>query len=306
MRCTKFFVCMLMLMSMQSLFAENFSQVSCFNPMGSYCVEPCRFFDGFYVGVAAGEATNFSKQSILNTSVIDFEFGGPVPGSTVLDNTISFSNHNYKIRGIGEIFAGYGWAWHSCNFWGGYLGIRAGGNFSSFNLTKNYPQTLSLIDIAAGTPQFIGSITNKLSTHTRLNSSEFTLDAKPGILLGKRTMVFGLLGVALNRSKTHLSESFVISGLTLAGPLSLSVSLSDTKRGHWAHFRWGLGLEHMLTNRIGINAHYTHTDYGKIHLATTATAQATTPTTTARLLHNSKVTIRNIRETIKLGLAYYF
>jgi len=131
-----------------------------------------------------------------------------------------------------------------------------------------------------------------------LHTAEFTLDAKPGLVLWDSTLLFALLGVAFNQPKLDFSESVTF---TFDGTPS-TVAADFRERGRWAHFRWGLGFEQMLICRLSLNVTYTYTYYGRLHFSKTLSNTVGTVTTTEAT--SDQVKFR--RQVISAGLSWYF
>ncbi len=211
MKLKKFFICSLTLFGLQV--AGHCRQSHC----GTYNCKPsnCGSFGGLYVGVAGGEATHFSRQRVdaaASTFIVDDDL------FSMLTTEAQTLNHNiYKIKGWGEIYAGYGCQFCPRKCLSPYLGVRIGGNFSRSHLSTHLPLSV-VTDAAIDVSSFTSSVALDLCLKTHLKTAELTLDAKPGVVLCRNTMLFGLLGVAFNHAKASLSDTLSASvDLTTGG-----------------------------------------------------------------------------------------
>jgi hypothetical protein len=274
MKFLKLFLCLIAALSMQT-----------------ECLAGCGLFNGFFVGATGGEAMNTSKISIEdNLSLLSLDF--------LVTSTFTRDLHRKKGQNIGwgEIFGGYGIEYPICCLLNGYLGFRAAANFSSFKIDIINPINLRE-NVEEVNPIGISLIAVK----ARHRTTEFTFDAKPGIVISEKCMLFALLGAAFNRAKTTFAERFTFS---LFNTSTVSEFIELSKKGKHIHFHWGIGLEQRITHCLSLTASYTSTYYGKIRLAETSTFFD--PATTTTFIDSLSATFKDRCEVISFGLSHYF
>jgi opacity protein-like surface antigen len=256
----------------------------------------CNLFGGFYAGAGGGMTIDTSKINIEET------FQGlntGIPSSSFDLNSDEQGKWREK-QGVGEIFAGYG-----CQlplymplygYINGYLGIRAGLNFPSF-----FIRTTNLIEFEETVLPFIESSSAAINNRIEIRhwGAEGTFDGKLGIIFSNKSLFFGLVGVAFNRPKIKVKEITVFippSGVTFTEIFRLS------KKGRHAHFRWGIGLEQMITPCLSLSALYTSTHYNKVRLIGTGTVVEDDTT----LSETAAISVEDRRRVFSLSSSYYF
>lgn len=127
----------------------------------------------------------------------------------------------------GEIYGGYGHTFFS-NL---YVGIRVGANFSDTNIKSQSSSNLSQI-LAPNIP-ISSTITNY--PKAKLWFPEPTFIEKVGWVFYEKTLVFGLVGLAINRP---LLEGSVIASDSGGGntPFDGEVNFSIRKKSQVLHF----------------------------------------------------------------------
>lgn len=213
--------------------------------------EPCKAdFQGFYLGQSFGNAHNTGNFSSESSSVADFGLPHTL--------TLSSSGKGYNESFFGEVYGGYGCIYF-CHL---YVGLRLGASLSDFDVKNRSSSSLS--QTLSSTIPISSTITNSLKG--KLWLPEVTIDQKIGWVFNERTLVFGLVGVALNQPSL---KGFSVASDTGGGdtPFDGSVSFSLDKKGQLAHFRWGVGLDYKFTCNWAVQLLYTQTNYGRLRFS---------------------------------------
>ena len=244
----------------------------------------CGYFDGFYAGITGGVATHMADASLETRAT----FGGF--GTTVETLQDTSKAHIYDISPWGELFAGWG-RQCGCYYWGGRLGI----NFSHFN-----PKLRSTAANLDPGDEAIALLDDSLKTE--MWTAEYTFDFKPGIVFCERTMLFGILGAAINKERLIGKSQFTLlpgDGLNRSASDEIKVEKEKTSAG----FRGGLGLEYMLTQCLSLQLSYVYTHYW--HLKENVT-QNFTDSVGDTLTHSVAFSTNSHKQVTSIGLAYYF
>jgi opacity protein-like surface antigen len=248
------------------------------------------FFHGFYGGISAGVAHNFSEQLLFED----------ISATQILLGSVTTVRETKKdtgqTTGWWEFFAGCGWQGWYWNCLAAYLGIRAAFNISNFKFTRHYP--LSFTGVVATTP-FSGSQFGSIKT--QIHSPEFTFDAKPGFVIWERTLIFGLIGVAINRVRSRLSDT---SSFTVDTLPAIKNFFEINKKGKWAYARFGAGVEQRITCALTLNFTYTYTNYGT-HRKTGITASSNSASGIT-LTETGRFHLRNSCQVLAITLSDYF
>jgi opacity protein-like surface antigen len=235
-------------------------------------------FQGLYGGASIG-AQNFG-------SSVNQEFNAVLgTGETPPPFNLRVSVDPCKVGVWGEIFVGYGCT--PCDWL--YLGARLGSNFSSSELVVT-AKGAAIFEETPLEPSLVGRF--------KMNSVEPTLDAKPGFVFCEDTMLFGLIGVALNRAEADLNFllRFVVSE---EAQFSLD-SNHRTSDDVWGA-RFGFGLERLICCRYGLCVTYVYTVYPSKQ-GSIGDPQALLLDEVGQLL----VRMRPSRQVASIGLSYYF
>lgn len=172
------------------------------------------------------------------------------------DATSTNNNNLYDNKFYGEFFAGFG-----CQFCSNlYLGARAGVNFSKFNIKRKEL-------VGSNRPEEIitFSLTHETSQETSIQQAEFTFDGKFGWIICEKTMIYGLVGVALNKPKLVIEstgEFLSQTDSTLNFQNQLTISSKD--QNYRTNFRYGGGIEQFIGCNLSIHLSYSYTDYGRL------------------------------------------
>jgi hypothetical protein len=227
-------------------------------------------FDGLYGGGSIGLLT--SSASVRQISpMLDAE--SITVGSVNQQRVIACDSTLW-----GELYLGYGCRFCSCF----YLGGRLGANFSGGEVVAE-----SSYDV----PPFEQDPGSKRAQRARIemNDVEPTLDAKGGWLPCDSTMVFGLLGLSLNR--VTLTVERALEPVQLLDIASVA--------SHVLGLRVGLGVEQLFCCHYGLSLAYVYTFYPRRHqerLVPVSESLSGLQTTRAS----------PARQTASIGLAYYF
>jgi opacity protein-like surface antigen len=250
--------------------------------------EDKHMFNGFFLGVAGGAATNLA-QSSLSTSA------SYVRSGTITDVLTDYAKADvYQIAPWGEIFGGWGIQPASWLYLGGRLAV----SFSSFHpdLKSSASQTE-----AAGAA-YSASLSDKVKT--KMQPVEFTFDFKPGFVFCQKTMLSVLLGGAYNKEQLRGSSDFTFTDTAVVPSVSYPNNFSVNHKKTSVGFRWGLGLEQLLTSYLSLQANYTYTYYWTLKDSNSSTV--TTPFGSVVNGHQANMKTDASKEVVSLGLAFYF
>ncbi len=239
----------------------------------------CGCFDGFYLGGSLGVATPRAKHRFAVSEAIK-------RGELTDKQTFAIHAESCRVNPWGEVFGGWG---RQCGSL--YLGGRLGGNFSD-----GKPRLVLLAtELESGVTELF-----QFNLYTKLQRAEFTFDFKPGWVFCSRSMLFGLVGGAVNKIRLNFN--------TLAQETSTFLNISDAARFKREKtrvgIRGGIGFEQMLCSRLSLQLTYIYTYYGKLHQSTTATFVDVPfdETITATIDLRTEVS----KQVASLGFAYYF
>jgi opacity protein-like surface antigen len=237
--------------------------------------EPINYFDGFYVGVAAGIQ---NLQSEMNAEAHDFAYydhtvvnyqGVIVEGPTrYYDDPRStyFSGDMGKSSATGDLFIGYGQTFHPDNMGDGlYAGIEIYGSIGkaspSFNHVTNLYQDTQFDSngyIISSTPVGVGSSIDQVELE---NKYAFGALLKGGYLMTPKSMIYIVLGTEYTKfdvNQSHVLVNWLSSDSSNSDWINYGCnSFSEHK---WA-FVPGLGIETMVSNNWSLRAQYTYAIY---------------------------------------------
>lgn len=227
------------------------------------CSQAFAGFEGIYVGASGGVANEQASFRIARSSP-------SVPAA-------SENNQYTRHHGWAEIYAG--WGEIVCSQF--YFGGRLGWDYACYEITD--PQSY----ITTGSPATFVNSTASL----KLNTAEFFADFKPGWVLSRSTMVFGLFGVAVDRYTVEDQNS---------GSASLiNTSFGAKKSKNKAALRLGFGFDQCFLYKIHFVASYIYTAYQSVSVGQFIPGVASGPTSTS-------LTVKPRKSVGSLGLAYYF
>lgn len=243
-------------------------------------------FQGFYLGQSFGLACNVGKFSSESTS--DAVFGLPY--------TLTLTAHNKDENESlwGEIYCGWG-----CTYFNRlYVGVRAGANLSDFDV-KNCSTSSLNHQISPDIP-----ISSSIATYpyVKLWLAEVTLDQKIGWMICPNTLIFALVGAALNRPSLKGSSAATSSsgGDT---PFDGNVEFSLDNNGQLLHFRYGAGLEYQFLCNWAFQFLYTQTEYGKLRFSQ---SDDVTGGSDASLSYSTKIKAKISKKVFSVGFVRYY
>lgn len=246
------------------------------------CLEDERYYTGFYLGLAGGAQANMFTASL--TASADTIYGNQE--QLTLDRYEQ--QHHYQVSPMGEIYCGWGLRC-ACLYLGGRLGV----NYSRFNINID-----SQSEAIVSSTDF-GSVIDNM--RMRLREVEYTVDFKPGIVICNRTLLFALVGAALNKESlkaTSHSASFEFNtNISTAN----TISLEKDKNG--AGYRIGGGLEQMLSRCLSANLTFVYTNYWTLNRSINTTFLSSNGIT---LRHDLSMKGKAEKWAISAGLSYYF
>ncbi|MEC7839769.1 MAG: outer membrane beta-barrel protein [Chlamydiota bacterium] len=261
--------------------------ISIFFILGLLLTEPCKAeFGGVYFGQSFGNAHNKANFSSETNSVAVFG----LPHTMTISSQPKNDNESFW----GEIYGGYGCTYFSHL----YVGLRVGANLSYFDVKNRNSSSLS-----QALTQDI-SISSTITNHpeVKLWLPEATFDQKIGWVFCQKTLVFGLVGFAVNRPslKGSVVASDSGSGDT---PFDGEVNFSLRKKGQYIHFRCGVGLEYQFLCNWGLQFLYTHTNYGKLSYKGVDTY---TDNSSVSLTASTSIKTKINKEVYSVGFVHYF
>ncbi len=249
----------------------------------------CDTFEGWYAGAAAGVATNM----VGHSTKVQARYNAQMEPGDVL--FLSSHADLYRIQPWGEIYTG--WGLRFCNWI--YLGGRFGINFSSFNVNGPLAKTSDAQNDPAAPPNFAVNLSNKARTDAW--TVEYTLDFKPGIVWCDRTLLFGIVGAAFNRTTLDTTSNFVYAD---EGALNTSSRIRAQKQKTSTGLRGGLGIEHMLTRCLSLNLTYVYTSYWDLTVRGQGDTQAFLGVVAGG--HTASFSSTASKQVTSIGASYYF
>lgn len=218
----------------------------------------CTPFSGFYAGVAAGIVTNSADMRLVTSGNNGEELVGMISESVLVTNGIDKQTtcKESEIKELGEIYAGWG-----CQFANQlYLGIRIGANFSRYSIDE---EVVARSRIISSQIQNTSVVSDKI--RTRLWTTEYTFDFKPGFVFCSQTMLFGIFGVAFNEGRMAASSqtrTVILLGLPVLVTDNAPFDIQDKKRQ--GALRLGFGLEQQLSKCLSLELSYVYTTYQRL------------------------------------------
>lgn len=257
-------------------------------------------FDGFYTGLGMGGSLTSARERMNASGIMDV-FGQGGFSRPIL---ISSDGASKRFSLMGTIYLGYGCAWDPI-----YLGLEG-----SFRAARGKTTTQNNVQITIPpSDTFPGNYNLFNQTQTKLKPIEFDLDLRPGVLLRPTTLLYGKVGVALNKVSVQTNTVFSAVPDTLAGipPEFMSNSLTLTQSAKKRRgFRLGLGLEQEVCENWFIRGEYVFTRYRKIHVENpgSITQIAFDPFFGANLINNvtNDTRIKPSTHSMYLGVSYYW
>ncbi len=244
-------------------------------------------FHGFYIGQGLGLAINTAK--IKTAQSARFSDGATTPfNDQSFSSSKLFRNHIY-----GTVFAGGSVQWK----FGLNMGLRAGVNVSRYRITQRNSIDRSLPNASPI------SLEQNTKAKMRLNAFEYTADGTIGWLFRKQTLIFGFGGVGFNRTTLHASTASNYLEMTGgAATAQVQQKLSKKNSDSVMRYRWGAGVEQLLSDWIGIETLYTYTNYGTLRedMAGSMAVQADT------IRQVYRVHARYRRQIVTASLVFHF
>lgn len=218
---------------------------------------PSRYaFNGPTVGVGIGAntfMTNLSQDYILSGM-----------SSAFYDN-----NHMYSYGIMGNILAGYGNVFPS----GFYLGTELGLNIFQPTQTSFRYAAQATSTIINGIPVAVSQASVVSTTQVKRNALEPTLDIKMGGLVAPNVLAF--LRGGINYNNLEIKSQSLYQSQSLIPPVVSTSSLFTTSQSKKSvGLRGGLGMEYMVTSRLGVSANYIYTFYRNVNTNASGTINA--------------------------------
>lgn len=260
--------------------------------------------NGFYAEVAGGGSilnSNFNSQALIGP------FSSPSFTPFETNNyALSESIKTSDTSAIGELSIGFG---HQLDRYPVYFGADLFANDAHRQADTSNLKTNSLVVFGADVLNL-----NILSQSlVKLKNIEYGADIKAGLLITPTTLVYGLIGEAINRLDYNFNNSFLInypsSGVNTPIASFNNVLFKRNLRG----LRLGGGIEKYLSSNFALDMRYIYTNYG--HIETNNTTGLTSligdfnlPFVTLFVpdgfIEKSKTDISS--QELLFGLKYYF
>lgn len=248
-----------------------------------------QYKNGFYMGLDLG-GTQYQSQfsESLHANYGD-EYGDPqLVGmkNSDLNDVVTGFDANIKV--------GYGLFMKSL-----FLGVELAANWN------NVSDSLSSLTQTVAVGSYVDTYNTTLSSdaHVKYNAFEPTLDFKPGVRMGRNSLLYARFGASYNQVKltesAHFDEeiypSFTYSSVQ-------NIHLSETK--NVVGFRVGVGMEQKFNRHFAVNVDYIHTDYGNLEVK----GAADIATVDGSIVNGFTVEQQAdlTRDTVTLGMSYYF
>lgn len=249
-------------------------------------------FNGFYAGLGTGVQVTTGHAALAETATFSLPAGGPlrVTASNFTRGSLK------KSAWAGAVFLGYGCAWDCI-----YLGAEATYKYARARARNSSFTTVTIA--VPGTPTDVTGVSQTVAA--RLRPSEFDLDLRPGVMLSPRTLLYGRVGMAFNRTSVAFVNTF--TGNQSPVPFSVfSLSNGGAHRKNSVGLRLGAGMEHEFCNHVAIRAEYTWARFQRVTVVRTASVSPTNNFNTSSVVGTAAARARLSSHTVMLGLAYYW
>jgi opacity protein-like surface antigen len=257
--------------------------------------EPINYFDGFYIGVAAGVQ---HLQSSMNgeahdvapfVRTTDVTLDG-VTARTILNSFYDPADDCYsgdmgRNSVTGDLFIGYGQTFHPDNMGDGlYAGIELYGSIGKADPSYQHAvrwhdittdttttvvgnTTTSTDTVATDIPVGAGSSADQVELE---NKWAFGALLKGGYLMTPKSMIYIVLGTEYQKFDVEQNHAFVFQNAPIFGVLPLVTqtgnSLVAYSHNDFSQHKWGfipgIGIETMVSNNWSLRAQYTYAIYG--------------------------------------------
>lgn len=250
-------------------------------------------YSGFFGGISAGlSELNGKFQTYTSLTYVD-----PNNSDATINRTLS---HKINAKNNTPDFGiSIGYSQLLCEKF--YLGGELGGRYRTRNnTTSNTSSTSQLLTVV----RFSDTIDTQLKG--KISKYEVTLDLTPGIKFCNNLLLYGRVGIAINRIKFGTATNANIRGAAGFSTTSTAIQTVDKTR---PGLRLGLGMGQYVSENVVLNANYIYTKYIKINNAMSADTDTTrsthpAPVTSKGLLGNNHFKLSS--HAIMLGLNYYF
>lgn len=249
-------------------------------------------FNGLYIGAGAGY-TQIQADTFTDTSIL---FARP-PGLNPRTPEINYNAKIYQNVAAYNLHLGFG---HTLGQSPLYLALEVLGN----NITEPDLNTQSNVNVQeVGNNTYTGKLTTLLQNN--LQSAEFAIDLKPGILLSPVVLLYGRIGKSFNEIKLATNATFIVN-LIPDPSMNQTFILATNNRENFEGYRLGGGLEAKLTPNWSIALDYIYTDYGKISTAGTKDTIDSPATTVFPQGFKTFATTDISSQTTLFDVNYYF
>lgn len=250
----------------------------CSEPLCDVCLST-RDYCGFYLGGACGGS---ALEGTLHGSARGSNINDGL-NSTLVEAPSQLFNNQFQ----GAVYFGYAYPLERL-----YLGAEAfiaAATDTSMDFNQN--------SIFNNTSIFFWSTRSRASLAT--STCQYGVDLRPGIFLTPLTLLYSRVGVAAAEVKVYPNAEFI--GNTPVP--SWALSTSDSAKLWKAAFRFGLGLEQLLTSSLHLRVDYIFTNIGSVSLNDFASGfdGGGNPVTL-----ESTLSTRFQNHALLVGLSYYF
>lgn len=212
-----------------------------------FCVQAGTHHSGFYAGIQSGiTSSDFHHNTFVQADI---------SGSNTTELQYSAFD-NDGVRPVNGIHAGFeGQVRHV------YMQVEA---FLNLQSEQQYASAQVKDQITQGNGDVI---TSALSNSINANFSNvgYGLDLRPGFLINDDWLVHGVLGVASTKVDVHSSTIFALTevndeGVAVSSPDIGEVNITD--KVHIIGPRFGLGVQHFVSDHMSVGLEYVYTAYG--------------------------------------------
>jgi opacity protein-like surface antigen len=210
-------------------------------------------FNGFYGGIMGGVLqTNATISSNVTSAYQNFYLTAPDFSTlATYQKHVNLFNHN----GIGTLDVGFGHFFGDSKY---YWGVEIFGNWANRKVKLH---NFAYHDQPNDDQDNEAIVT---STAAKLQNAEYGADFKPGYQIDTNTLLYARLGVAFNRITNDTTNDFIFVNTRTTPNLRFPSSLNTyNKQETTSALRLGLGVEHLITNKVAVTADYVYTYYGR-------------------------------------------
>lgn len=259
---------------------------------------PCAY-SGFFGGVSAGL---YQMQSKLKSNT-SYNYISPFTTLNQLNLSRSYKIKRQQNSADVGLLIGYSQSIND-QF---YLGGELGGHYHTKSNVKS--DIATNFNVATVPPVVFTNHSVETQLKADLRKFELTADITPGITFCNQFLLYGRVGLAINRVKFESITNSILFG-SIAGVESTHTTVAS-KSFHKTlpGLRLGLGIGQYICDNVVLNANYVYTWYRKGSLVSTADTNTTRAVGGGGVIPNGLISNDSLRlnsQAITIGLNYYF